>query len=306
MLDFQNISSATLNTEIMLERASNTEFAKYLAIYFENIWFRDTWKKRIAIVDDSDHCFWLIKSNTRIGGIVFEGNSFMSFFTIPPFNDEYLILEKILYFLVNNSLKYEVINAYGIMPSQAEHLLKLGFIPQKTRRCMIRPTELFTDIQWDENLKVVRPTNQYISDIAKLFFENYDEVGFDGDNTIEEQIKSVSRYFHDNSNEKLLNDGSTVILDSEDKVIAACLISSWEGIPLVYDLAVSSAYRRNGLATKLLKHSLTTLKENYDFMRLFVYSGNPAESVYYKLGFYAGTKTTDFCFLKDRKEALTE
>ncbi|TDQ37155.1 GNAT family N-acetyltransferase [Aureibacillus halotolerans] len=305
MLDVKNLSNAILANEISLKRASNREFAKYLAIYRENIWFRDTWEKRIGIVDDSDHYFWLIQRNSCVGGVVLEETSFMSLFTIPPFNDEYILLEKIVKFLIGNSAKNEVINAYGILPSQAEHLLKLGFNPQKSRRCMIRPTEIFDDIQWEDNLKIVRPNNQYITDISKLFFENYDSLGFDGVNTLAEQFESVTRYFRDNSNEKLLNDASSIILDSNNDVIAACLISSWEGVPLVYDLAVSSVYRRSGLATKMLKHSLSTLKEKYDFVRLFVYSGNPAESVYYKLGFFSGTKTTNFCFSMDRKGVLS-
>lgn len=304
LLDVKNISSAVLSNKMKLERASNLEFAKSLAIYQENIWFRDTWDKRIEIIDGSDHCFWLLKDNNRIGGVVFEENAFMSLFTIPPFVDEYLLVEKIVKFLMNHTSKGEVINAYRILSSQAEHLLKLGFIPLKTRRCMIRPTEIFDHIQWDESLNIIRPNSQYINDISQLFFESYDNLGFDGINTLDEQMKSLSRYFRDIGGDKLLNDASSIILDSNNEVIAACLISSWEGIPLVYDVAVSSAYRRSGLGTNLLKHALHTLKDKYDFLRLFVYSGNPAESVYDKLGFFPGIKTTNFYFLKGQKSVL--
>ncbi|WP_440896384.1 GNAT family N-acetyltransferase [Amphibacillus sp. Q70] len=298
MLDVKNKSKAVLSYEMTLERASNKEFAKHLAIYHENICFRETWKKRIRAVDDSEYCFWVFKGNNRIGGVVFKKNAFMSLFTIPPFIDENLLLEKIVKLFMDHAAKGEVINAFGILPSQAEHLLKLGFIPLKTRRCMIRPTERFAHIQWDEYMKISRPNSQYIDDISKLFFENYDNLGFDGLNTLDEQLKSVTKYFRDNDSDTLLNEASSIVFDSSDEVIAACLISSWEGMPLVYDVAVSSEYRRKGLATKMLKHALHTLREKYDFLRLFVYVGNPAESVYDKLGFFPGIKTTNFYYFK--------
>lgn len=117
--------------------------------------------------------------------------------------------------------------------------------------------------------------------------------------TVDDQIMSVSTYLQNNGQIIILNTASSVVTNSKNDIIAACLISEWEGTPLVYDIAVVKEYRSSGIATKLLKHSLSALKEKYDFLRLFVYVGNGAESVYYKLGFYPGIQTTHLSLLNN-------
>ncbi|MBU3227383.1 hypothetical protein [Clostridium algidicarnis] len=43
----------------------------------------------------------------------------------------------------------------------------------------------------------------------------------------------------------------------------------------------------------MLNRSLTILKKQYPTLRLFVTLGNDAEMVYHKMGFLAGTETTE-------------
>jgi ribosomal protein S18 acetylase RimI-like enzyme len=54
------------------------------------------------------------------------------------------------------------------------------------------------------------------------------------------------------------------------------------------DIAVHPEYQRRGLATRMLKKALTILKSEYSILRFGVAMGNPAESVYYNLGFLSG------------------
>lgn len=178
-----NLIKMDLSNGFTLERASSTDFAKSLSIYRENIWFRDSWEKRLMIVDENDPCYWIKKGNDRIGGVVLDDNCFMSFFTIPPFVDEYLVLGLLTKYLLNNTSKGTEINVYGILPSQVQHLLRFGYKQQKTRRCMIRPTDTFENIEWPKDYKIDRPKTDNINSIANLFYQSYDELGFDGNNT---------------------------------------------------------------------------------------------------------------------------
>ncbi|WP_420799799.1 GNAT family N-acetyltransferase [Paenibacillus mesophilus] len=87
---------------------------------------------------------------------------------------------------------------------------------------------------------------------------------------------------------------SLVINKSSNEMVAVCLISLWEELPLVSDIAVIPRYRSNRIASKLLRKALTVLNEEYEILRLFVTIGNSAEALYYNLGFYPGLEQTTF------------
>lgn len=92
----------------------------------------------------------------------------------------------------------------------------------------------------------------------------------------------------------MVNKASTLIYEKKtNELVGACLISIWEEWPNVYDIAVKPSFQKKGLAKNMLKRSLTILKKQYPTLRLFVTLGNDAEMVYHKMGFLAGTETTE-------------
>lgn len=87
-----------------------------------------------------------------------------------------------------------------------------------------------------------------------------------------------------------------------NKPIAACLIGYDPSVPNgftgISDIGVHPDYRNRGLAEYMIKRALTIAKQknNSQAMRLFVTVGNPAESLYHKLGFMPGKSFSPMVF----------
>ncbi|GAA3409439.1 hypothetical protein GCM10020370_49550 [Paenibacillus hodogayensis] len=130
-----------------------------------------------------------------------------------------------------------------------------------------------------------------------MLLESYsgtDSIGYPAENTIQQQISALEYYFKNNDIEILKSASSLIYNKSNNELIAVCFISLWEDLPLVSNIAVIPKYRSKQIATRLLKKALTVLKDEYEVLRLFVTIGNPAESLYYRLGFYPGLEQTTF------------
>jgi ribosomal protein S18 acetylase RimI-like enzyme len=205
-------------------------------------------------------------------------------------------------YLIEISEPAEPVEVIGILPYQAEHFLRLGFKPIEARRVMIRPTEQFEMNDLGDDFFIKTPNSSDLEEIAQLSYEGYlgaDGIGFPTENSIEQQRADLEYYFKHNSKE-LLQKASRLVFDKRnDQLVGACLVSMWEDLPLIFNIVVDKEYRGKGIATNLLKHSLSTLKEQHDVIRLFVTVGNPAESLYYNLGFLPGLEQTTYIFEND-------
>ncbi|MFU1794589.1 GNAT family N-acetyltransferase [Paenibacillus azoreducens] len=297
-------SHYVLDNEIEIVKADLKEFAIHYTTYRENIFFRQSWERRISIFAEDAPCYWITFKNRRIGGVCIEPNLLSSFFLETPFQDILRVLIPLKKFLIHCSDPSKPIEAFGILPYETEHFLRLGFLPSESRRVMIRPTEIFEPQEWGEEFEAVAPGMDQIDRIAEMLHESYsdiDRIGYPGDNTIDSQRTALEYYFVHNQDE-ILKSASTIIYDKQhNNIVAVCLISLWEDLPLVSNIAVMPQYRSRQLATKLLKKAVTVLKEEYDVIRLFVTIGNSAEALYYRLGFYPGLEQTTFHLpLRDR------
>ena len=173
----------------------------------------------------------------------------------------------------------------------------LGFWPDKNRRWMIRPTEVF-DFVWDNTVIVKTPEQSDTVEIAKLFYESFNG-GIDchyvakqngQESTYEDSLDEVNDYFN-NCTEDILLEASTLIYDKvEKRLIGACLVSCVEEWPLIHTVGVNPSYRGKHLATTMIEKALTVLNREYPILRLFVTIGNVSESVYYELGFIQGVE----------------
>ncbi|GGG14609.1 hypothetical protein GCM10010912_68840 [Paenibacillus albidus] len=290
-------SKYILDEEFELVKANHREFAIYYTTYRENIFFRQSWEKRLNIFSEKIPCYWILLKQQRIGGVCIEPNTLSSFFLEPPFVDMNLVLPKIRQFLLKCSDLSKPIVAFGILPYQTEHFFRLGFLPTESRRVMIRPTKLFEEQELGEELEIIPPNWEHTEKIAALLLESYsgsDSIGYPGENTLEQQRSDIEFYFKHNNAEILTSASSIVYNKSNNEMVAVCLISLWEDLPLVSEIAVSPRYRSKRIASKLLKKALTVLSDKYEVLRLFVTVGNSAESLYYNLGFYPGLEQTTF------------
>jgi GNAT superfamily N-acetyltransferase len=285
-----------LNEDFELMKADVRDFAIHYTTYRENIFFRQSWDRRISIFDEDASCYWIFHCDRRVGGVCIEPNLLSSLFLEPPYEDVRAVLIQLKERLIKISDPIKPTYAYGILPYQNEHFLRLGFIPTESRRVMIRPTERFDSHQLGEGLTVTTPIPEQIEQMADLLFQCYscrDRLGYPGDNTIE-QHKSALEYYFTHNNQEIMRNASSVVYDSHRNAVAVCLISIWEDWPLISNVAVLPQYRGKRIATHLINRALTELKDKYDVLRLFVTLGNPAETLYKKLGFYPGLEQTTF------------
>jgi hypothetical protein len=126
-------TSYELDEGYNLIQANSREFAIHYTTYRENIFFRQSWERRVAIITDDVPCYWITFHKHRIGGVCIKPNMLWSFFIEPPFSNTYGVLSKLKKFSKEISDNTKPIEFYGILPYQAKHLLRLGFLPSETR-----------------------------------------------------------------------------------------------------------------------------------------------------------------------------
>ncbi|RKN84353.1 GNAT family N-acetyltransferase [Paenibacillus ginsengarvi] len=286
-----------LDEQLELKQADSRAFAIHYTAYRENVFFRQSWDRRVAIFGEEPSCYWITSYGRKIGGVCLKPNSMWALFLIPPFTDLFQVLIPLKRLLRQCADFQQDIQVYGILPYQKESFLRLGFRPTEARRVMIRPTELFAAPKWGEDVVAKPPDASQLERIAELFVDCYggdDGIGYPAPNTLADHSSALEYYFSHND-KPLLRDASTILYDKQSgEMIAACLVSVWEDLPLFSDIAVRPAYRGQHCATGMLKKAITALHSHYEVVRLFVTIGNPAESLYYGLGFYPGLEQTTF------------
>lgn len=277
-----------------LEKAVNTEFAKYYAAYLNiDIGFKSSFEQKCSVVAPDDNCYWIKMNNVRVGGVFLAPNYVESLFLIPPFKDIYKVLKLIKSVLISWSDKSKDIRAVVVGPTEVDYYHMLGFRTSETAHWMMRPTESYF-VYWEDKYEIRTPRIEDMDELGKFFFEAFNNYVGRIKYSLEERTAFVKDYFINGSHNELLLKASTTVYEKEtNELIGVCLISEYRGWPLVSDIAVKSTYRGLSLATRMLKKALTVTNEKYPAMRLFVLCGNEAESVYHNIGFIPGVKLTD-------------
>ncbi len=287
------LKTYNLGEAFTLEKTEdNREFSIWYNIYKNsNPFHRLNWSENLSVIGESDNCFWVNLNNSRIGGVTMQPNEIIGLFLIPPYSDLYYVLEKLVKLLLRWSDRSKKISTYSILSNQVDYYYRLGFKVEESRRCMIRPTQEF-NVTWDEKFIVQSPQKEDIKKITELLYEAkvFGKKVQDKEIDLDlKECKFVEDYYSKNYDTDFVNNASTIIYDKEAKeVIGVCLISLWSGLPNVFEIAVKPSYRGQGLAKKMVQSALSKLKGEHDLVRLFVTLGNPAENIYYKLGFLPG------------------
>jgi ribosomal protein S18 acetylase RimI-like enzyme len=154
---------------------------------------------------------------------------------------------------------------------------------------MVRPTEKF-DVAWGDEFEAVSLKEENRAEIAH-FFQGTSAPLYhqpDGGN-LEEALYDISRYFNYHSKKsryKLFLKASTLVYHKRtEQLVAICQVAGSDTEGHIFNLFVDPSYRRRGLATNMLKRALTILANEYAIVDLETEEGNPAKSLYEKLGF---------------------
>jgi len=126
---------------------------------------------------------------------------------------------------------------------------------------MVRRTERF-EVVWPEEFEAVRVSEERADDIAELYFHTQAPLyGKPDGGTFEECRYDVWRYFsHHRRNPwwpTFLGAGTMVYERAGGKLVGACLCAGSQTEGHIFNIFVGPAFRRRGLATRMLQHALT-------------------------------------------------
>lgn len=274
-----------------LDSAPERDFGVHAAVYrMANPEFFQAFLECGSDLEGLCYCFWVSRSRQRVGGIIIRPNHIQGLFVIPPFADACAILAAVKPLLLHWSDKEKDIEAAELLPSEVDLYYRLGFRADCIRRHLIRPTASF-DIAWDEGL-LLRPCQEAaLGEMSQLFAESFrGAVGPYGRYTQEDFRRRVGAFLG-SAQDGVFGEASTLIYEkSRGWLVGACLVGLVDGVPALGYLAVDVRYRRRHLATRMIRKALTALHGAYPLLKVQVFVGNPAESLYYGLGFQPGVE----------------
>ncbi|MGH4124318.1 MAG: GNAT family N-acetyltransferase [Clostridium sp.] len=289
-----------LNNGFELMRANVAEFGIHFAIYVDrDEEFTYNWNKLSQNSYYDENAFWIFKDNKRVGGVVIEPNYSAHFFVESPYTvDKFSIISELNNTLLQWSDKNKKIFLYTIHPRDVDYYSRLGYRRNFVRKMMIRPTEIFDNIQWREGLVIKTPTIEDADEVGKVLHESYKGgIQYEefSNNTQEQEIEDskmfLERYISTNSMQ-----ASTLVYDrNTNDLIGVCLAGKNEDddneFSKINQIGVKPAYRGHGIAENMIKRALTVLKDISPATKLDVTVGNAAEALYYKMGFFPGVQS---------------
>lgn len=155
--------------------------------------------------------------------------------------------------------------------------------------CMVRPTERF-DVEWDDRFDVTPLSEDRRADIAELYHRGSAPLyGKPEGGDRGACLRDVERYLDHHRPSglyPLFLRASTLVYDrASGRLVAVCLMAGGPAEGHVFNLFVDPAFRRQGLATRMLKRALTVFADTHDKVDLEVKPKTPARRLYEKLGF---------------------
>lgn len=284
-----------------LERAETSLFAVYQAIYSEadvEMWY--DWKMRVNDTMWAEDCFFLTRDGQKLAGAIAKDGKFLYPFLVAPFCDRTLFL-RLLHRALLADLPPEnhTITAIDVSDPDVEVLLTMGYRrTSKSRRVMVRPTDVFSvtpppgfafvDVDAGRVEEITTMLNQAF--YGGVHAEAY------GPLTAED----VSGSIEGASATSTLDLSSLVYETQSGTLVGACLAginpNAVNGFAFVSDMGVLPTFQNRGLGALMLCRALTNAHKRSQVLKLVVTSGNPAESLYRRLGFLPGPRFTRMVF----------
>lgn len=282
-------TTCELRDGFSLVAADPKVFVTYYTIYKNsNPFHRFSWEQHHYAITDASPCYWIYHGTRRIGGVLIRPNLLSGVFLEPPFTDLNTVLGALTAKAIEWSDATQQIMAYGVAPWQVDEYYRHGFRLIEARRNMIRPTEVLP-YDFSTDFEVLPATIEHEIATVELLQTAF-RGGAGRPITFAEHVDTARTFYHTliKKSDVLPQASSLVFHRDSGEFAALCHVIEWESWPMIDDIAVRPCYQGRGLATALLKKAITTVAPYYPAIRLFVTVGNPAQSVYYNLGFLPG------------------
>lgn len=271
--------------------AEPTVFAKYYATYRPNVWFRPSWQALYEMLSQTADGYWIMEGDERVAGAFLPDQSIGLLIELPAYPLTAKMISCVAAYVGSLASPEGGIYAYNVPQSQQLLFIEAGFTTMETRVCMMRPTEAITAIQRPdypqrEAFYYKSPEKVDVPQVAALLEQAFDANSPDYKDLQAHIQESADYFMYANSN---VLQASSIAYDKHTHEVAGiCLVSLWEGLPLIYNLAVHPSYRKQGLASYLLDRAIDTLDASYPVVRLFATVGNDALRLYTSKGFLSG------------------
>lgn len=243
---------------------------------------------RMSIEDSREICHFIYLHDIQIGGVILGNNRIKHLFLYPEYKK---LVTPVIKTLHSKALE-DMDSKKGIssLPSNAQQAAifeKLGYKTIRKLRCVIGPIK---KVSWGAPAGFIfrNPSKNDSELIIKLFYDANITEPWHQPVTMEQFGWGNSLYFNKNKTNSITKASTICFEEKTRKPVGACLISTDEGYPFVFDLHVLQDYRRKGIASEMMKKAFSKMSDEHDYMRLFMVDGNPAELLYEKLGFIAG------------------
>ncbi|OZB97712.1 GNAT family N-acetyltransferase [Paenibacillus sp. XY044] len=296
-----------LERQVILLKAELADWNRYFFVY-SNPAYTGFFRDDGSMPPPRSDPFWICRDEEIIGGVVIAPNVLEKLFFIPPFADWEGIVRQLADTLLHWSDRGRPVTAYGMLPDLAELLAGTGFWPGVRRRWMQRPTSSFEqepDDAYETASVVMHREGGSIrigsdTEIALFLHRSLTrrtEALRGRQASFSQYVAQVQRCARASSTDTAA--ASSLVYDRRTHALTGvCLISMRQGLPFVDSLMVHPGYSRRGIATAMVKRALTLLNQRgYPLLRLRVTEGNPAESVFRRLGFMAAPPEVSRMFL---------
>ncbi|MEM9952546.1 MAG: GNAT family N-acetyltransferase [Chloroflexota bacterium] len=152
---------------------------------------------------------------------------------------------------------------------------------------MIRPTMQY-QIKLDEPFVSSKPDNNELDRYADLLHSAFTGgVGMYGQRERDDYAQSLERLFADTD---YLPEASSVVINTENGQVASlCLVTETGGHGCINFVATHPDYQKRGLGRQIILSTLDKLYGTKLWVTLAVTIGNPALTLYERLGFKQGT-----------------
>ncbi|MCL1857840.1 MAG: GNAT family N-acetyltransferase [Oscillospiraceae bacterium] len=277
-------------------------FIKNFIIYStHNMWLFDDFKNMYDKITQSeketliDKVFWIEYNDVRIGGAVISPKNLYGCFLIPPFENRYIVFDKLNKLLSAWSEKGDEITVRVSSHEEKNVFISLGYKIQKERCVMIRPTDKY-EIIWDNEVNINIPDTNDIDKLAHFFINAHigssDDKG-QSQEAFDNEVNQLKYFFNIFENNGSLHHSCFVRDKLSSIIIGACIAGKDDGEPYEYtgivDVAVLPEYRGRNIARNMIKYTMTTASDTCSAITLGVTIGNDAQSLYTKLGFVSGS-----------------
>lgn len=242
----------------------------------------------LSVDDDKESCYFIYINGVRAGGVILRRNSVKHPFLFP---DYYVYLHEIIKALHQEILKSaDTDRSISCLPSDEEQAFIFESEGYKIVRKMFCMIGSVNNVSWSvpQGFVFRRPAYNDMELIIELFYKANIDEPWHQPVTVESFRQGTGLYFDKTKTNRVLEASSLCFDEKTGQVAGGCMVSMNEGFPFIFDLHVLKEFRRNGIATAMMKKAINIMAEKNDYMRLFVVDNNPAKILYEKLGFVAG------------------